>query len=191
MNTQTNINIFLSFPCLESDRLLFREFSLMDSNDLFQIRSDDDVMRFMDTYKLESVTDAENFIKSINESFNDKTGINWAIIEKQSGIFIGYFGFWRIIHQHCRAEIGYALKPKFWNKGYMAETMKTMIEFGFDKLKIHSIEANVNPDNTSSIKLLEKTGFSKEAIFKENYLFNGKYIDSIIYSLLENSSHNF
>lgn len=186
MNIQTNIAIFSTFPRLESERLYFREFSLMDAQDLFLIRSNDDVMRFMDTYKMESFTDAENFIKSMNDSFNNKQGLNWIIIEKHSGDMIGYFGYWRIIHEHCRAEIGYALKPIYWNKGYMTETIKTMIEFGFSKLKLHSIEANVNPDNFNSIKLLEKTGFRKEAHFRSNYLFNGKYTDSIIYSLHEN-----
>lgn len=99
--------------------------------------------------------------------------------------YIGYFGFWRIEKEHCRAEIGYALNPEFWGNGYMLETMNRLIDFGFNNLKIHSIEANVNQENLSSIRLLEKLNFKKEAHFRENYLFDGKFIDSIIYSLLE------
>ena len=86
---------------------------------------------------------------------------------------------------HCRGEIGYALSPEFWGKGYMTEALNKMIDFAFNDLKLHSIEANVNPNNNSSIKLLKRCGFRKEAHYRENYLFNGEFIDSIIYSLLE------
>jgi ribosomal-protein-alanine N-acetyltransferase len=55
-------------------------------------------------------------------------------------------------------------------------------------MNLHSIEANINPENIASRKLLEKTGFVREAYFKENYFFNGKFIDSEIYSLL-NKNH--
>ncbi len=139
----------------------------------------------MDVPGFESIDDAEKLINSVEESYKKQTGINWAIIEKQSKSFVGYFGFFRIIPEHCRAEIGYALKPEYWGKGYMHETLKRMVRFGFDNMKLHSIEANVNPDNEKSKKVLEKIGFKKEAYFRENYLFNGKFLDSIIYSLLE------
>jgi ribosomal-protein-alanine N-acetyltransferase len=98
---------------------------------------------------------------------------------------IGYFGFWRIDTHHCRGEIGYALHPNYWEKGYMKEAAFKLIEYGFSEIRLHSIEANVNPNNIPSIKLLEKIGFKKEAYFRENFLFNNEFVDSVIYSLLE------
>jgi len=67
----------------------------------------------------------------------------------------------------------------------MYETINRMVRFGFDEMNLHSIEANVNPANKKSKRVLEKIGFKKEAHFRENYLFNGEFLDSIIYSLLE------
>jgi ribosomal-protein-alanine N-acetyltransferase len=84
-----------------------------------------------------------------------------------------------------RAEIGYAMKPEYWGNGYMYEALAKVINFGFNEFCLHSIEANVNPANASSIKLLEKLGFKKEAYFREDYLYNGKFLDTAIYSLLE------
>ena len=185
MNKKINDKIFEKFPKLESERLIYREFEISNAPDLFLIRSNDNVMDYMDTEKHQTVQDSEKLICAIQKSYKEKTGINWAIIEKSTNEFIGYFGFWRMMKEHCRAEIGYALKPEFWGKGFMTETIKRLADFGFNDLKIHSIEANVNPKNESSIQLLEKTGFIKEAYFRENYLFNNRYIDSIIYSLLE------
>ena len=176
--------IFKLFPEFESERLLFRKILPGDAKDLFLIRSNDDVMRFMDVTRFESIEDAEKLILLVEESYKKETGINWAIIEKQSNSFVGYFGFFRIIPEHCRAEIGYALKPEYWGKGYMYETINRMAKFGFESMKLHSIEANVNPDNEKSKRVLERIGFKKEAYFRENYLFNNRFLDSIIYSLL-------
>lgn len=185
MKPEINKNIFNSFPSLESERLLFRKILLSDSKDLYLIRSEDEVMKYMDVPKMESLADADKLIKSIEKSYENETGISWRIVEKSSNNFIGYFGYWRIVPEHCRAEIGFALNPKYWGNGYMTETLNSMVRYGFKQMNLHSIEANVNPNNLSSIRLLEKIGFKKEAYFRENYLFNNNFTDSIIYSLLE------
>ena len=65
------------------------------------------------------------------------------------------------------------------------KTIDKIVRFGFNEMKLHSIEANVNPENERSKKVLEKIGFKKEAYFRENYLFDNKFLDSIIYSMLE------
>jgi len=185
MITEVNKSIFKSFPEIESERLLFRKILLSDAKDLLLIRSNDDVMRFMDVIRFESIGDAEKWLHTVSESYDKETGIMWGLVEKLSNSFVGYFGFWRMIPEHCRAEIGYALKPEFWGKGFMYETINRMVRFGFDEMRLHSIEANVNPANEKSKRVLEKIGFKKEAHFRENYLFNGEFLDSIIYSLLE------
>jgi RimJ/RimL family protein N-acetyltransferase len=66
----------------------------------------------------------------------------------------------------------------------MQEAMIIVIDYGFRAMHLHSIEANVNPDNAASIKLLQRNNFVREAYHKENYYFNGKFLDSAIYSLL-------
>jgi len=185
MKIEMDKNIFNHFPIFDSDRLLFRKILLSDAKDLYIIRSEDNVMKYMDMPKMESIDDSDKLIESIGKDYENEKGISWGIVEKSSNNFIGYFGFWRIIHEHCRAEIGYALNLDYWGNGYMNETLTTMTNYGFDHVKLHSIEANVNPKNLSSIKLLEKIGFKKEAYFRENFLFNNKFNDSIIYCLLE------
>jgi len=182
---QINKNVFSSFPYLTSSRLVYRNITPDDSESLYIIRTNEVVMRYMDTHAMKSLSEAEKLVKSIRESFKSGTGINWGIEEKSSKTLLGYFGFWRIEENHCRGEVGYALHPDSWGKGYMQEAMKTLVRFGFKHLNLHSIEANVNPENINSMKLLEKIGFKKEAFFRENFLFNGEFKDSIIYSLLE------
>ena len=185
MSIEINKSIFKKFPDLGSERLFFRKIVASDAKDLFSIRTNDEVMRFMDVNRFKSISDAEKMIGSIEESYKNESGINWGILEKDSNIFVGYFGFFRLIPEHCRAEIGYALNAKYWGKGYMNETINRMVRFGFKIMRLHSIEANINPRNERSKKVLEKIGFKKEAYFRENYLFNDRFLDSVIYSLLE------
>ena len=97
---------------------------------------------------------------------------------------IGMAGLWRIMKEHHRAEIGYTLLPELWNKGLMSEVLKKIIHFGFYEINLHSIEANINPENLASKKVLEKAGFKQEAYFRQNYFYNGQFLDSAIYSLI-------
>ena len=182
---EINTSVFKIFPKLESKRLYFRRMNLSYAKDIHQIRSNNDVMKFMDVTRTKSVNDAKRLIRNVREDYKNEKGVSWAIIEKNLKSFIGYAGFWRMQPQHCRGEIGYALKPEYWGKGFMTETLKTIIDFGFHKMNLHSIEANVNPKNQKSKKLLKRLGFRKEAYFRENYLFEGKFLDSEIYSLLK------
>lgn len=185
MITEISKNIFKHFLEFESARLRYRKIIFDDAKEIFSIRSNDDVMKYMDVPRHYSLSDSEELLRSIEDSYKNEKGINWAIIEKDSKAFIGYIGFIRIFSEHCRAEIGYALKPEYWGKEYMYETINRLARFGFEEMKLHSIEANVNPMNERSKKVLERVGFKKEAHFRENYLFNGNFLDSIIYSLLE------
>lgn len=180
----TNL-FFDNYPILNSERLIFRALKKSDAQDIYLIRSNDEVMTYMDSIKHDSVLDSEKFIQHGIDVYGKKAGLFWAIIEKSTNQLVGDFSFWRIDHKNSRAEIGYSLKPEFWGKGYMSETITHLVKFGFKELNLHSFEANINPKNNSSRQLLLKAGFKKEAYFKENYYFDGKYFDSEIYSLLE------
>ena len=190
MNHEINNSVFTIFPELESERLKFRRFSLEDADDLLFLRSNDQVMRFMDIEKMTSIDEARKWIKNLLELYREQKGIGWIIVEKESSTAIGNFQFWNLWPKHCRAEIGYILHPDYWGLGYMRETLKLMMHFAFETFKLHSVEANVNPVNDRSFRALEKIGFRREAHFHENYQFNGKFVDSFIYSLLQKDLTN-
>jgi len=191
MNLKIDEKIFRKFPVLECDRLIFRQFNKNDAAPFFKIRSNGQVMKFMDSIFLKSEAEALKLIKTILLDFKEKRGVTWAIVDKKENKIIGTFGFWRLVRQHCFAEIGFSLLPEFWGRGIMTETFETLMEFGFKKIQLHRIEANVNPGNENSIKILERVGFKKEAHFRENYLFNNLYTDSAIYCLLETDVRNY
>jgi ribosomal-protein-alanine N-acetyltransferase len=121
----------------------------------------------------------------INNSIDTNEGIVWGIsLRENASALIGYTSFWQIIKPHYRAEIGYTLDPRYWKKGIMYEANTAIINYAFNSIKLHSIQANINSDNKASEALLQKLGFVKEAHFKEDYYFEGRFFDSVVYSLL-------
>lgn len=179
-----NLNL-KQFPILETERLQLRCLIDNDAKALFRLRSDEKVMRFMDRPPFTSEDQAIEVIRKDHAGFDAGDNINWAISFKTAPEMIGYVGFWRLFKEHYRAEVGYALSPDFWGTGIMNEALVKIIEFAFKSCQFHSIEGNVSPSNLASIHLLEKVGFRREAHFRENFFFNGKFLDSYIYSLLE------
>ena len=81
-------------------------------------------------------------------------------------------------------NIGYDLQKEFWYNGYITESLKEVLKFGFEKLEINRIEAEVMPGNIGSEKVLKKLRFEKEGLLRDWMLFNGKHYDMMMYSLL-------
>lgn len=177
----------LQFPNqvqIESSRLILRKIEIKDAVELFALRSNPVIMKYIDRPPLADVEEATMLIQKMQNDFLNNQGINWAITLKPSDLLIGSIGFWRIDKENHRTEIGYMLQSKHQGKGIMSEAMDLAISFAFEVMKVHSIEANTNPQNEASIQLLLGKGFEQEAYFKEHYYFNGQFLDSAIFSLL-------
>lgn len=183
-NYDLNFDVFERFPVIKTKRTILRRFLATDASSYYQLRSNLDAMAFMDTAPCTSPTKAMSKIKSMNSDFDKQKAIWWAITEKQEGQVIGYFGIYNIDKKNKLAEIGYLLHPDFWQKGIMSEVMDQTIDFAFDNLNCHRLSANVNPHNEGSIALLDKFHFKKEAHFKEDYFYNGEFLDSVIFGLV-------
>ena len=175
---------FDPFPILKSERLLLRKITMEDAEDFFVLRSDVNAMKYIDRPKPGSIQDIYELVAKISAGIQKNESIGWAITLKDKPGMVGSMGFHLIEQENYRAEIGYMLHPSCWNKGYMSEAIKIAIEYGFNEMKLHSIEAKINPENTASARLLKKNQFTKEAYYRENYFFNGKFLDTEIYSLL-------
>ena len=177
---------FSPFPEIKTGRLLLRRMTERDAKELLYLRSSEEVMKYIDRERTKSISDAKLFIDKIDASINTNNGIIWGIaLKEKPRTLIGNIGYWRLVKEHYRAELGYMLHPAFWKKGIMKEALFRVIDFGFGEMNLHSIEANINPGNTASAMLLKSAGFVKEAYFKEDYFFNGAFHDTIIYSRLK------
>jgi ribosomal-protein-alanine N-acetyltransferase len=175
---------FTPFPILTTERLILRQFTYADAADLFEVRSNADIMQYIARPLAKTMNDAVDLIKVINDLLSSNNGITWCISLKSDGRFIGSIGFWRIEKENYRAEIGYLLNPVYQGTGLMQEALDAVIPYGFDTMNLHSIQANVSPGNAASIKLLEKNNFVREGYFKENHFYNEAFADTVVYTLL-------
>jgi [ribosomal protein S5]-alanine N-acetyltransferase len=177
--------IFTPFPVLETSRLLLREIDFNDTVSLFKYRGDPEVMKYIGRPLAKELADVTKLIDVLRTNAAENNGITWAITLKGENILRGTIGFWRIVKEHHRAEIGYLLDPALQGKGIMQEAVEEVLRYGFEEMGLHSVEAVINPDNLASIRLLERNAFVKEAYFREDFCFDGKFQDTCVYSLLE------
>ncbi len=176
---------FQPFPILETERLVLNQLVEEDAEVYFRMRTNPRIRQYMDKDPDENVAASLKKIQEIEGTRLENKAINWVLRLKESNEFIGDLGMWRFDIAHHRAEIGYSMFPAFHGKGYMTEALNRMLDFAFQDIKLHSLEANTHPDNESSMALLKRVGFRQEAYFTENYFYAGKFLDSRIFSLLE------
>ncbi len=175
---------FNPFPILFTKRLCLRRINEADAAMFFELRTNEQVMKYIDRPWPASISDIKALIHKIDSDLTENRGITWGITTNESDQLIGTIGFHKIYTEDYRAEVGYMLSPFYWKSGFMSECLQTVLPFGFNQLQFHSLEANINPDNDASRQLLKKLGFKQEAYFKENYYYNGRFLDSEIYSLV-------
>lgn len=175
---------FQPFPILETKRMILRKLGKEDMNEIFILRTDPEVIKYIDRTPPTEVKEIEDFLIRTDADTSNNIGITWGMQLHGENKIIGYLSFWRTIPENHRAEIGYALMKEYWQKGFMTEAIDAILNYGFSEMKLHSVEANINPLNIASMKILKQFQFVQEAHFKEDYYFEGNFLDSVIFSLL-------
>lgn len=174
-----------SFPVLHTDRLDLVEIKQKHLKDLFTLFGDENVTRFYNLLILTNELEAQKTIDHFQDRFKNKLGIRWGIALKDQENIIGTIGFNNFSKNH-KANIGYDLQSDHWNNGYVTEALSTIINYGFAKLEINRIEAEVMQGNILSEKVLEKLKFKKEGVLRDWKFWNEKYYDMTMFSLLRN-----
>lgn len=187
---EKEINFPDNFPSFETNRLALSAFSSDDVENFYLLRSNKDFMKYLGLNPMTKRSEARERVHEIIQAFKTQEGITWKISLKGTNELIGYIGYWRINYRHFRGEMGFGLNEAHQNKGYMSEIMPEVLAYAFKQLNLNSVMADVDPDNSHSIKLLEKSGFMKDGHFRENNYFNGTFLDSTYYSILSRDFNN-
>lgn len=173
-----------TFPVLESKRLKLVEIKQEYLRDLFALFGDPKVTEYYNIKTFKEVRDAQIYLEWFSSRYQDRLGIRWGIsIQGLTGI-IGTIGFNNFTENH-RATLGYDLQSAYWNKGYMTEALKMVLDFGFNSLNINRIDAEVMVGNAASEKVLSKAGFCKEGILRDWMFWNKRHYDMAMYAYLK------
>lgn len=176
---------FDPFPILESERLIFRKVTQDDAPEILELRGDPVLMRYIPRPLAKNLEEARAYISMLEDNLSEGQHVNWGIVPKWHGKLVGTAGLFRIQPHNFRCEIGYMLLGDFHGMGLATEAVDTLLTYAFQNLGFHSVEAVIDPENTASEQVLVKSGFVREGFIKENCYWDGKFLDSAVYSILK------
>ncbi len=150
---------FTPFPILTTERLTLRQLVINDEQEIFTLRSDSEINKYLDRQISNTINDARNFINKVNENISKSDSLYWAITLSDKNILVGTICLFSFSDENDKCEIGYELLTNYQEQGIMKEAVEKIIDYAFNIIKIQKIEAIFHRDNQRSIKLLEKFSF--------------------------------
>lgn len=176
---------FNAFPKLETERLILRQVTQEDADQLYEILCDPEVAKYDYFYPVKSKDEVIKFIERYKQELEENEEITWGIILKETNKLIGTCCIGDFNEGARRAEIGYDIAQVEWGKGYATEAIKEIVAFGFNVMNLNRIEATITPGNNASVRVLSKLNFVQEGIVRERDLMKGQLVDGIIMSVLK------
>jgi ribosomal-protein-alanine N-acetyltransferase len=158
-HTAMSNRTFTPFPILTTERLTLRQLSISDDQEIFTLRSDSEINKYLDRQPSKTIEDARNFINMINENIQKNVSLYWAITLHETNTLVGTICLYGFNDENNNCEIGYELLTNFQKQGIMKEAVEKVIEYAFRKIKVQKIEAFLHRENQNSINLLEKLLF--------------------------------
>lgn len=152
---------FAPFPVLTTERLTLRQLVIGDEQEVFILRSDREINKYLDRQPSSTIEDARNFINIVNENIHKNDSLYWAITLGNGNILVGTICLFSFSDENSRCEIGYELLTTFQGQGIMKEAVEKVINYAFSAIKVKQIDASLHRDNQASIKLLKKFSFRK------------------------------
>ena len=172
---------------IETKRIRLRLIDISDLTSIHTLHS----LPETDTYNTLGIPSSREETKAIIEPWIKESQLQeiknytFAIDNKSNGKFMGLFGLKIGQQKYKRAEVWYKIHSDYWRKGYATEALKAIINFGFDTLKLHRIEAGCAVENIGSIKVLEKSGMLREGRLRQILPLKTGWSDNFQYSILE------
>lgn len=171
-------------PTLPASRIRLRRLGEGDIGALFEVFSHPQVMRYWSRPPYESEDDARILLESIERGAHDGRLLQWGIARLQDDRVIGTCTLAGICHENGRAEVGFALGRPHWGQRYANEALTVALDHAFGTLRLHRIEADVDPRNTPSLRTLERLGFVREGYLRQRWAVGGERQDSVLLGLL-------
>lgn len=178
---------------INSERLILKEISWDDLEDIHKLHSFPEVDEFNTLGLPKDIQETEELIRPEieNKGKNPQKSFTWKITLKESGSLIGLAGMTLSCDKFKLGEIYYKLHPDHWGKGYATEVSKALIKSGFEDFKLHKVEAGVATENLKSIRVLEKSGMTREGLRRKILPIRGEWKDNYHYAIVEDDPRDF
>lgn len=171
-------------PTLVNERTVLRWIERDEAGALFDIFGDPHVCRYWSREALPDVTAAQALQREIEGLFADRSLLQWGIAERTTDALIGTCTLAGMSPEHGRAEVGFALRQDVWGRGYATEALGALVRLAFTDLRLRRLDADADPRNVASIRVLERVGFRREGLQRERHVMNGEVQDAVLFGLL-------
>ena len=162
---------FTTFPVLETERLTLRALNLEDTKAIFGLRANKEVNQYiLQREPLKNLSEARAFIDEIANLIASNKGLFWVLESKNSNELLGTIGLRNFDVQENYAEIGYEIHPNYQERGYMFEAAEAVLDFGFNKMELKTVEGFTHKNNLASIALLHKLDFTFQPEREDDYV---------------------
>lgn len=170
---------------LDTPRLTLRWVDEGDLHDLYAIFSDPEVTRYWSAGPWTSMDQARSKLEQLMHNYRNGSGLTFGAQSKENGKMIGTINLHQFFESNRRCELGYAFSSPYWGKGYAVEAIGAALDHAFAVLGLNRIEADIDPRNGPSGRVLERLGFRKEGYMPERWIVNGETADTVFYGLLK------
>lgn len=175
----------LRTPSLQTARLLLRPFAQSDVEAIYILQSNPRVLRYWDSPPWSERARANAFISACRKMEEEGSGARFAIETRENGAFVGWCSMFRWNPVYRSLGIGYCFDEPAWGNGYATEAVRAMLQWAYGVLDLNRVEAELDTRNAASARVLEKLGFEREGLRREDCIVSGEVSDSWIYGLLK------
>ena len=171
-------------PYLETERLVLRKMEMRDAPDMYEYSRDPQVAKHVLWEAHTSVSDTKAYIRYMLRKYRAGEPSSWCIVEKSTDKVVGTIGYMWYQKDNSSAEVGYSLARRCWNRGYMTEALRAVLDYTFRELGFNRVEAQHEIDNGASGAVMRKCGMLKEGTLRSRLYNKGKYVDVDLYAIL-------
>ena len=151
---------------------------------VYDIFSHPEVMRYWSYPPWTDRSQAQQWLINVQEGYRTRNALQLGIERRADHVLVGTCTLFQFHVASRRAEIGYALGRPYWGSGYMHEALQALLRYAFQTLDLNRLEADIDPRNVASARILERLGFQKEGHLRERWIVNGEISDTRLYGLL-------
>jgi RimJ/RimL family protein N-acetyltransferase len=175
-----------ALPVLTGERVRLRALREDDADiaAFFEIFSDPEVMRYWSAVPMTSAEQARARIERSNKYLGEGVGLAWGIAKLADDRVIGSVNFFEFHAQNRSCEVGYVLGREHWGKGLASEALTLGIGYVFEVMQLLRIEADIDPRNAPSERILIRQGFQVEGLLRERWIVGEEISDTRILGLL-------
>jgi len=178
-------DIFKEFPEVKTDKIILRELNFNDIKDMFEIFSNEEILKYYYISPHKSIEDTERLFFTFINDYRDCKAITWGIVNPKNNKLIGICGFNNFDCKLSRAQINYELNRAYLRQGFIYDALNEIIKIGFKNSSIKRIEAIVDDKNKNSKEILENLEFKYEGCLRKRFYFNGNFKDENYFGLLK------